>query len=57
MVGTCTELIRAVYIGGKSVQAAYIRGLKKDADYTGGVRFGANLSGLRNRTTSIFTAL
>lgn len=42
MVGTCAELIREVYIGGKPAKAAYICGLKKDADYTGGVSFGVN---------------
>ena len=40
-IGTCAELIRQVYIGGKSCRAAYLCGLKKDADYEGGVGFGA----------------
>lgn len=40
VVGTCTELIRKVYIGGKPAKAAYICGLKKDADYIGHSGFG-----------------
>ena len=40
LVGTCAELIRQVYIGGKPVKAAYICGLKKDADHSGHIGFG-----------------
>ncbi|MGM9680131.1 MAG: hypothetical protein ACI3XR_01350 [Eubacteriales bacterium] len=40
-IGTCAELIREVYIGGKICRSAYICGLKKDAEYEGGVGFGA----------------
>lgn len=35
VVGTCAELIREVYIGGKVCRAAYLCGLKKDADHNG----------------------
>ena len=42
-VGTCAEIIREVYIGGKVCRAAYICGLKKDAEYDGGVAFDARL--------------
>ena len=41
-IGTCAELIREVYIGGKICRAAYICGLKKDAEYAGGIGFGAS---------------
>ena len=40
-IGTCAELIREVYIGGKACRSAYVCGLKKDAHYDGGVGFGA----------------
>lgn len=42
-VGTCAEIIREVYVGGRVCKAAYICGLKKDADYEGGVGFGVRL--------------
>ena len=35
VVGTCAELIRDVYIGGKVCRAAYLCGLKKVADHKG----------------------
>ena len=40
-VGTCAELVRQVYIGGKPAVSAYLTGLKKDASYTGSLGFGA----------------
>ena len=40
-VGTCAEVIREVYIGGRVCRAAYVCGLKKDAEYDGGIGFGA----------------
>lgn len=40
-VGTCAEVIREVYIGGRVCRAAYVCGLKKDADYDGGIGFGS----------------
>ena len=40
-VGTCAEIIREVYIGGKACKAAYVCGLKKDAEYGGSVGLGA----------------
>lgn len=40
VVGTCAELIRAVYIGGEPRKAAYVCGLKKDAAYSGRLGFG-----------------
>lgn len=40
VVGTCAELIRPVYIGGRPAKAAYICGLKKDADHPGHSGFG-----------------
>lgn len=42
-VGTCAEIIREVYIGGKICKSAYVCGLKKDADFEGGVGFGVRL--------------
>lgn len=42
-VGTCAEIIREVYIGGKIRKAAYVCGLKKDTDFEGGVGFGVRL--------------
>ncbi len=43
IIGTCAELVREVYIGGKICRAAYVCGLKKDADYDGGVGFSGRL--------------
>ncbi len=40
-IGTCSELVRDVYIGEEICRAAYICGLKKDSEYDGGVGFGA----------------
>lgn len=43
VVGTCAELIRSVYIGGKPAKAAYLCGLKKDASDERTVGFDARL--------------
>lgn len=40
VIGTCAELVREVYLGGKPAKVAYLCGLKKDADYEGNVGFG-----------------
>lgn len=38
-VGTCAEIVRDVYIGGKPCKAAYICGLKRHSGYNGHIGF------------------
>ncbi len=40
VVGTCSQIIRDVYVGGKVKRSAYICGLKKDSDYHGNLPAG-----------------
>lgn len=41
VIGTCSELIRDVYVNGKVKRSAYICGLKKDSDYQGYLKAGS----------------
>lgn len=40
IVGTCSEIIRDVYVGGKVKRSAYICGFKKDSNYHGNLPAG-----------------
>jgi len=42
IVGTCSEIIRDVYVDGKVKRSAYICGLKKDSDYRGTIPAGSD---------------
>lgn len=54
-IGTCAELIREVYIGGKPCKTAYICGLKKDAAYSGNIRFGSDfIHGLQQEDVGFY---
>ena len=40
IIGTCSQIIRDVYVDGKVKRSAYICGLKKDSDYNGPLNAG-----------------
>ncbi|MBR3244659.1 MAG: hypothetical protein IKF90_18545 [Parasporobacterium sp.] len=40
VIGTCSQIIRNVYVDGKEKRSAYICGLKKDSDYQGHLSAG-----------------
>ena len=43
ITGTCAELVREVYMGGKPKRAGYVCGFKKDKSHKGNVGFGTEL--------------